>query len=75
VRWFDFAQRAALHAVAPHLQASEQQNLELQAQKFSNTCPCSLWSRIPGFLKCHSDIGTKTQIIGAESQDVDGMLR
>ena len=30
VRWFDFAQRAALHAVAPHLQASEQQNLELQ---------------------------------------------
>ena len=29
-RWFDFAQRAALHAVAPHLQASEQQNLELQ---------------------------------------------
>jgi hypothetical protein len=30
VRWFDFAQRAALHAVAPPLQASEQQNLELQ---------------------------------------------
>ena len=30
VRWFDFAQRAALRAVAPHLQASEQQNLELQ---------------------------------------------
>ena len=30
VRWFDFAQRAALHAVAPHLQASEQQKLELQ---------------------------------------------
>jgi hypothetical protein len=30
VRWFDFAQRAALHAVGPHLQASEQQNLELQ---------------------------------------------
>ena len=29
-RWFDFAQGAALHAVAPHLQASEQQNLELQ---------------------------------------------
>ena len=26
----DFAQRAALHAVAPHLQASEQQKLELQ---------------------------------------------
>ena len=30
VRWFEFAQRAALHAVAPHLQASEQQNLEPQ---------------------------------------------
>ena len=30
VRWFDFAQRAALHAVGPHLRASEQQNLELQ---------------------------------------------
>ena len=30
VRWFDFAQRAALHAVAPHLQNLVQQNAELR---------------------------------------------